>query len=82
MSLISLISAFSVSDMYERGKGGVFICMTVSCNTVSFATSSSNLSSSVTFFVGVTKLEGGVDEMDGVRDLEPVIIIIIIIIKS
>eukprot|EP00957_Ditylum_brightwellii_P020195 1523119-Ditylum_brightwellii.AAC.1 len=66
--------------MVEGGKGGVFICMTVSCDTVSFAMSSSNLSSSATFCVGVTKLEGGVGEMDGIGDLEPVTIIIIIII--
>eukprot|EP00957_Ditylum_brightwellii_P146971 11189354-Ditylum_brightwellii.AAC.1 len=72
MPLILLILAFSLSDTDKRGKGGVSICMTVSCNTVSFAMYSSNLSSSITFFVGVTKLEGGVDEMNVDGDLEPV----------
>eukprot|EP00957_Ditylum_brightwellii_P189938 14460346-Ditylum_brightwellii.AAC.1 len=68
--------------MANSREGGVSICMTVSCNTVSFVLSSSNLSPSVAFFVGVMTLEGEVDEMDDAGDLVPVTMIITIIMKS
>eukprot|EP00957_Ditylum_brightwellii_P053868 4080884-Ditylum_brightwellii.AAC.1 len=77
-------------------EGGVGICMTVSCNTVSLAIARSIASSSLFFnlssLLGVTKLEGDVegdterddgedgDVMDDNGDFEPVTTNIIIII--